>query len=130
MADTSEHTDKFSSASISEDATKKNQFLDKYKNIILNDNSIEVLIDSSSSSVVTYVKPGVIEKKVFRYKDKVGNLWKEIHKVVVNEKQKVIFVEKRYKNHRYIVTHRRRWSDGNASQFLMQQMEAKETEKK
>ncbi len=113
-----------------EDTVKKNQFLDKYKHITIDDKSIEVLMEPSSSSVVTYVKPGLIEKKVFRYKDKVGNLWKEIHKVVVNEKQKVVFVEKRYKNHQHIVTHRRRWSDGNASQWLMQQMEEKQTEKK
>lgn len=122
MAHSSNHTDNTASSSISEETSKKNRFLDKYKNITLNDESIEVLMDPSSSSVITYVKPGVIEKKVIRYKDKIGNTWKEIHKVVVNEKQKVIFVEKRYKNHQYIVSHRRRWSDGNASQWVMEHM--------
>jgi len=129
MANTPKDTDLPSSASISQDSARKNDFLEKYKNITLNDESIEVLMDPSSSSIVTYVKPGVIEKKVFRYKDKVGNYWKEIHKVVVNEKQKVIFVEKRYKNHQYIVSHRRRWSDGNASQWVMEHMKKSDTEK-
>lgn len=125
MANTPNHRDAPSSASISQDSSKKEQFLDKYKNIIIDNESIEVLMDPSSSTVVTYVKPGVIEKKVIRYQDKVGNNWKEIHKVVVNEKQKVIFVEKRYRNHQYIVSHRRRWSDGNASQWVMEHMKDK-----
>ena len=91
MSDTSEDIDKFSSASILEDTVKKINF---WTNTLDNE-SIEVLMDPSSYSVVTYVKPGLIEKKVFRYKNKVGNLGKEIYKVVVNEKLKVIFAEKR-----------------------------------
>ena len=86
-------------------------------------------MDPSSSSVVTYVKPGVLKREVIRYKDEVGNLWKEIHKVVVNEKQKVVFVEKRYKNHQYVTSHRRRWSDGNASQGVMEHIKDSESEK-
>ena len=129
MADTPKQTDTPSSASISEDISRKERFLDKYKNITLNDASIEVLMDPSTSSVITYVKPGVIEKRVVRYKDKTGNSWKEIHKVVVNEKQKVIFVEKRYKNHQYVVSHRRRWSDGYASQWVMEHINETKSDK-
>lgn len=79
-------------------------------------------MDPSSSSVVTYVKPGTIERKVYRYKDRAGDFWKEIHKVVVNKKQQVIFVEKRYRNHQYVTSFRRRWSDGNAADWIMKQM--------
>ena len=53
------------SASLLEISTKKNQFLYKYKHITIDDKSIEVLMEPSSSSVITYVKPGLIEKKVF-----------------------------------------------------------------
>ena len=97
MADTPEDIDKLSSPSISENSVKKDQLLEKYKHMTISNEPVEILMDPTSSSVVTYIKPGVIEKKVLRYKDKAGNLWKEINKVVINEKQKVIFVEKRYK---------------------------------
>ena len=101
---------------------QKERFLRKYSNIHLHGETVEVLMDPSSSSVVTYVKPGTIERKVYRYKDRAGDFWKEIHKVVVNKKQQVIFVEKRYRNHQYVTSFRRRWSDGNAADWIMKQM--------
>lgn len=122
MPDMSNKNQDILSAAMPDTATKKDQLINKYKNITIQDETIEVLMDPSSSSVVTYVKPGIIERKVIRYKDQLGNLWKEIHKVVVNKKQNVVFVEKRYKNHRYVTSYRRRWSDGNASEWVMKQM--------
>ncbi|WP_201352049.1 hypothetical protein [Hydrogenimonas urashimensis] len=114
--------------SIVEDEGHKKRFLQNYQSIRLHGESIDVLMDPSSSSVVTYVKPGTIERKVYRYKDRAGDFWKEIHKVVVNKKQQVIFVEKRYRNHQYVTSFRRRWNDGNAADWIMKQMRDSEEE--
>ena len=112
-----------SGASIITEATgEKERFLQKYSTIRVHGESVEVLMDPASSSVVSYVKPGTIERKVYRYKDRAGDFWKEIHKVVVNKKQQVIFVEKRYRNHQYVTSFRRRWNDGNAADWIMKQM--------
>ncbi len=62
MADTSKHIDKLSSASFLENTQKKDYFVEKYKHIILDNESIEVLMDPSSS-VVTCVKSGVVKKE-------------------------------------------------------------------
>lgn len=108
---------------ITEDASRKSELIRRYSSVTIGDETVDVLMAPGSSSVVAYVKPGIIERTVIRYKDRAGNFWKEIRQVVVNKKQDVVFVEKRYKNHDYINSRRRRWYDGKASDWVMQQLE-------